>query len=176
MGDRRYAESVTETQHALQCATLAERAGEPSELIAACLLHDFGHLVHGLDEDIARRGIDGRHEDAGYTALRRFFPASVVDPGRLHVEAKRYLCATRDGYADSLSPASRRSLELQGGAMTPEEARRFELEPFWERAVRLREYDDMGKDPSMRTPGIAHFRALLESLVEVEMESKKEQR
>src|SRR5262245_37409079 len=88
-----FGEAVTETEHALQSAHLAEAAGVGSELIAAALLHDIGHLLHGLAEDIAERGIDGRHEEGGATWLARHFGQPVADPVRLHVAAKRYLCA-----------------------------------------------------------------------------------
>lgn len=165
LGGREYGESVTELQHALQCAALAERKGEDPEIVIACLLHDFGHLVHGMAEDIAEHGIDGRHEDAGYEALRRYFPASIVDPGRLHVAAKRYLCATREGYLEALSEASLKSLYLQGGPMSTDEVEQFEAEPYFREAIVLREYDDLGKDPQMQTPPLEHYRELLEGFV-----------
>lgn len=167
LGDRLYGESVTELQHALQCAAFAEREGREPTMVAACLLHDFGHLVHGLAEDIAEQGIDGRHEEAGYAALRTYFPSVIVDPGRLHVAAKRYLCARREGYLDALSDASRKSLALQGGPMTDAEATAFEAEPHFAEALILREYDDRGKDPEMHTPPLEHYRRLLEGLVTI---------
>lgn len=165
LGHRRYSEEVTELEHALQSATLAERAGEKPSLVAACLLHDFGHLVHGLAEDIADHGIDGCHEEAGHEALRGRFVASVVDPGRLHVAAKRYLCTVDEAYLAGLSPASARSLELQGGTMSPAEVAAFEAEPFFEDAVTLRKYDDLGKIVDMSTPNLEHFRPLLARFV-----------
>src|SRR5262245_61942543 len=88
-----FGEAVTETEHALQCACLAEQAGAAPELVAAALLHDVGHLMHGLGEDVADRGIDGRHEAVGAAWLGRHFGPTVAVPVRLHVAAKRYLCA-----------------------------------------------------------------------------------
>src|SRR5262245_45593156 len=104
-----FGEAVTETEHALQCAHLAETSGAASELIAAALLHDVGHLLHGLGEDVAERGIDGRHEEGGAAWLRAHFGPAVVDPVRLHVQAKRYLCTVEPAYHAGLSAASRRS-------------------------------------------------------------------
>src|SRR4051794_3328971 len=130
-----FGEAVTETEHALQCAHLAEQSGAAPALVAAALLHDLGHLLHGLPEDVAERGIDARHEEGGAAWLRGHFGPSVVDPVRLHVAAKRYLCAVEPDYLASLSEASRRSLALQGGPMSAAEVARFEQEPGWRAAV-----------------------------------------
>lgn len=164
-GHRSYGEQVTEAQHALQCATFAEAAGEPREVVAACLLHDIGHLLHDLGEDIAERGVDARHERIGANRLEAWFPPAVVEPVRLHAESKRYLCHKEPGYLDGLSEASRRSLMLQGGPMSDEEAARFESGAHYDHAVRVRRYDDRGKIPDMPVPDLEHFRPLLESLV-----------
>ena len=50
-----FGEEVTETEHALQSAALAEQSGAAKELVAAALLHDIGHLLHGLGEDVAEK-------------------------------------------------------------------------------------------------------------------------
>lgn len=164
-GHRHYGESVTESQHALQCATLARDAGEAPAVVAACLLHDFGHLTHDLGEKIAEAGLNARHEDLGADSLSEWFVPEVVEPVRLHVAAKRYLCAVQPGYADGLSQASRLSLSLQGGPMTDAEVQAFEADPHHAAAVRLRLYDDMGKLPSMTTPDFEAFRPLIEAFV-----------
>lgn len=164
-GHRQYGESITETQHALQCATFAQRAGEDPKIIAASLLHDYGHLCHDLGEDIADHGVDARHEAVGANRLARLFKPEVVEPVRLHVTAKRYLCWKEKSYLEDLSPASLQSLHLQGGPMTDEEAREFERHPHHDAAIRLRRYDDMGKVPDMKTPDFEEFRPLLESFV-----------
>src|SRR5262245_54464919 len=116
-----FGEAVTQTEHALQCAHLAVAAGAGDELIAAALLHDVGHLLHGLGEDVAQRGIDGRHEDGGADWLGQHFGPAVTGPVRLHVAAKRYLCAVDAAYHAGLSPASQTSLRLQGGPYSAEE-------------------------------------------------------
>jgi len=164
-GHRAYGEDVTEEQHALQCAALAQRQGEEPAVIAACLLHDFGHLLHDLGEDIADRGVDARHEHVGANRLSAWFGSAVVEPIRLHAASKRYLCWKDPGYYAGLSGASQQSLALQGGVMTDQEAHAFEANPHFDRAVRVRRYDDQGKDPEMVTPRLEEYRGLLESLL-----------
>ncbi|MEM9151382.1 MAG: phosphonate degradation HD-domain oxygenase [Cyanobacteria bacterium P01_F01_bin.3] len=156
-------EAVTQKQHALQCATLAQSAHSEPSLVTACLLHDFGHLVHTLGEDAAERGINDRHEERALPYLKGIFPKSVTEPVRLHVNAKRYLCAIDDEYWDTLSPASKRSLELQGGIFSEEEARVFINQPYAKDAVQLRIWDDLAKDPEMSTPELDHFLPVLEA-------------
>ena len=165
-----FGEAVTETEHALQSAHLAVTSGASRKLVVAALLHDIGHLLHGLPEDIAERGIDARHEEGGAAWLVRYFGRSVADPVRFHVAAKRYLCAVDPEYCVGLSPASQRSLELQGGPFSPEDVRRFEMEPYWQAAVSLRRWDDGAKVPGLSVPGLEHYQSYLEAvLLEVEV-------
>ena len=158
-----YGESVTTVEHMLQCAVFAERDNASTTLIAATVLHDIGHLLHGLPEDIAEQGIDGVHEEVGARWLAEYFVPAVTEPTRLHVPAKRYLCAVEPGYFDRLSPSSVQSLRLQGGPFTPAEVTGFEQLDHWQDAVRLRRYDDMGKIPGMATPDLAHYRPHLQA-------------
>ena len=160
-GHQSYGEDVTEQEHALQCAYFATKSGEPDGLIAACLLHDIGHLLHGLGEDIAQKGVDALHEEAGARWLAEHFSPEIVEPVRLHVTAKRYLCAREPGYVETLSEASRTSLALQGGPMSEEEARLFEGNPHSKWAVRLRRYDDQGKVTDFVIPPLESYRVLL---------------
>ena len=162
-GNEYGAERVSQLQHALQCAALAEAEAAPPSLVAAALLHDIGHLVHGLGEQPAERRIDDRHELVGRQWLARWFGEDVTEPVRLHVNAKRYLTATEPRYFGSLSFASMRSLELQGGPFTPELAAGFIGLPFAQDAVRLRRWDDAAKLPGTATPNLAHFVSYLEA-------------
>ncbi len=165
LGHRQYGESVTKLQHALQTATFAQQFKETDAVVVASLLHDFGHLQHDGGEDIADKGIDMLHENLGAKQLGPFFRPEVVEPIRLHLTAKRYLCWQSKEYLKGLSTASQLSLNLQGGLMTELEAREFEKNPYFEAAVRLRRYDDMGKVPNMKTEEIGSFRALLVSML-----------
>ena len=155
------AEAVNQLEHALQCAAQAESAGATPALITACLLHDVGHLVHRLGEHHLNDGVDDAHEYIAATYLRRLFPATVLEPIRLHVDAKRYLCATESGYWENLSPASKRSLELQGGIYPPAQAEAFLRQPHAEDAVNLRRWDDGAKVKGKQTPPLSHFAACM---------------
>ncbi len=148
---------VSQLQHALQAAWLAERDGGDAALITAALLHDIGHLVHHLGDDPASAGTDDRHEDLGQAWLAGLFGPEVTEPVRLHVAAKRFLCATEPGYFGRLAPDSVRSLTLQGGPMLPDEAAAFRAQPHAEAAVRLRRFDDDAKIAGLETPPVANF-------------------
>ena len=154
-------ESVTQLQHALQCAALAEEAGESEELIAAALLHDYGHLVV-MDEGAAAAGRDMRHEEIAADALRAWFGPNVTEPIRLHVAAKRYLCAVDADYFSTLSPASVTSLNVQGGPFTAAEAETFITSEHGAAAVKLRVWDDLAKDTEKQTPPLDHYRGAVE--------------
>lgn len=155
-------ERVRQLEHALQCASLAEAEGAEPALVAAALLHDIGHLLHDLGDSPAQRGIDDRHELRGREWLARWFGEAVTEPVRLHVNAKRYLTATDAGYFVTLSPGSVRSLELQGGAFSPELAAGFISLPHAREAVCLRRWDEGAKVPGKTTPDLAYFRRHLE--------------
>jgi [1-hydroxy-2-(trimethylamino)ethyl]phosphonate dioxygenase len=161
-----YGEAVSQTEHALQSAHLAASAGAEGELVVAALLHDIGHLLRGLPEDVARHGIDDTHEEAGALWLERHFGPAVSVPVRLHVAAKRYLCAVDGSYLLGLSPASQLSLRLQGGPFTAEEATTFEQQTHFATALALRRWDDGAKVPGLAVPGLAEYRRALEAALE----------
>jgi phosphonate degradation associated HDIG domain protein len=157
-GSKRYGLSeVNQLRHALQAAWLAERNGGSAALITAGLLHDIGHMVHDLGENPAEDGVDDKHEELGQAWLAPRFGPEVTEPVRLHVAAKRYLCATEPDYFGKLSKDSVLSLSLQGGAMSPAEVAAFEAIPQHKDAVVLRRYDEQAKDPHLQTPPVEHF-------------------
>ncbi len=158
-------EPVSQLEHALQSAYHTEQSGASEALVVAALLHDFGHLIHKLPEDCADHGIDDRHEALGQAWLRRYFGPEVTEPVRLHVAAKRYLCATDASYLGELSPASVQSLALQGGPFSPQEVTDFEANAHYQAAVELRRWDDLAKVPGMEVLGLEHYRARLENVV-----------
>lgn len=174
-GGRMYAgEPVTQSQHALQSAQLAEQSGADAALIVAALLHDLGHMVNDQGETPTLRGIDDRHEYVALPFLRDLFGDAVLQTIRLHVDAKRYLCArghvaTKGSingaqYWANLSLDSKRSLELQGGIFTDAEADRFIAQPYAEGAVRVRLWDDAAKIADAQTPDLGHYLALAEKI------------
>jgi phosphonate degradation associated HDIG domain protein len=161
-GGRAYeGEGITQLEHALQSAHLAEQAGAVPGLVCAALLHDIGHLLNDRGETPTLRGVDDLHQYVALPFLRPYFPEAVLAPIRLHVDAKRYLCATRTAYYDQLSEDSKRSLRLQGGVFGPQEAARFIGQPHAADAVKVRLWDDAAKVPGAATPDLAHFEPVL---------------
>lgn len=158
-------EQVTMSQHMLQAAQLAEQNGSDDALIGAALLHDIGHYTNEFPEDALANGQDNFHESAGAAILAPFFPAAVVDCVRYHVAAKRYLCATDAAYYAGLSEASKHTLRLQGGAMNIEEVAEFQRLEHLDAIIKVRVWDDLGKDPAVGTPEFAYYVPVLERLV-----------
>jgi len=156
-GRDHYGEGVSQQEHALQAAWLAEREGASPALIVAALLHDIGHLLHDQPEDIADQDVDTEHESLGSAWLSQYFGPEVSEPVRLHVAAKRYLCAAEPGYLGELSAASQQSLALQGGPFDAAAAAAFRAAPGAEAAISLRRWDDEAKIVGLATPDLAHF-------------------
>jgi phosphonate degradation associated HDIG domain protein len=150
-------EAVTQCEHALQAAWLAEQEGADDTLVVACLLHDLGHMLFEQPADALARGEDDLHQYRILPFLRGLFPAAVVEPIAMHVDAKRYLCATEPGYFEGLSEASVMSLALQGGPMNTAAAQQFAARSHVDAAVALRRYDDRAKVVGLATPGLDHF-------------------
>lgn len=156
-GEQYSGEPVTQLEHALQTAALAERAGADDELVTASLLHDLGHLLQDLGETPTLRGVDDVHQYAALPFLRGLFGPRVLGGIQLHVDAKRYLCAVLPGYQQALSDDSKRSLLLQGGVFDVAQARAFIDRPGAADAVQLRLWDDLAKTAGAATPPLAHF-------------------
>lgn len=161
-------EAVSQLDHALQCAHLAELANEMPETVVAALLHDLGHML-GAGRELPTKpddapSQDDLHQFVALPFLRSRFSDAVLEPIKLHVDAKRYLCAVDTGYWDSLSPASKHSLELQGGLYNDAQVRSFEDLTFYAEAVRLRRYDDLAKVPGQITPPLAHYAELMQQV------------
>lgn len=160
-------EAVSQLEHALQCAQLAEQAGETDETIVAALLHDVGHLIgaekRGQPDDTQE--CDDLHQYIALPFLRGVLPCAVLEPIRLHVDAKRYLCGAEQSYWATLSAASKRSLDLQGGPYSREELAIFMAQPFAEEAVRLRRYDDLAKVAHKATADLAYFEKKLQAVL-----------
>jgi len=160
-------EKVSQLDHALQCAALAEQEGAGLALIVAALFHDIGHLVDSGERNAVKRTVDDRHETKGVAILSRWFDTDVTGPVRLHVPAKRYLCAVEPDYYGALSFASQRSLEMQGNPFDHVAAEAFIEKPYAEDAVRLRRWDDRAKVPDLNVSALDHYRPYVKALLPV---------
>lgn len=159
-----FGEDVNMSEHGLQAAHFAAAEGAPEPLVIASLLHDIGHLSENAPADIHEWKQDAHHERSGARYLAQRFGPAVSEPVRLHVPAKRYLCATDPEYFGRLSEASVITLKLQGGPMSAAEIAAFEAQPHWRDAVRLRRWDDMGKVPRLAVADFEHYRAAIDRL------------
>lgn len=164
-GAEGYGENVSQLDHALQCAQLARDHDCPDTLVVAALLHDIGRMLQPAGNDGERHGLDARHEDVGAAALAGYFPPAVTEPIRLHVAAKRYLCAVDAEYRATLSDASLLSLKVQGGAMTDQEVAQFRADPFFAEAIELRRFDDWGKRTGCPVAALESYRPLIAAMI-----------
>jgi phosphonate degradation associated HDIG domain protein len=165
-GDSAYGmEVVSQREHALQTAFLARQSGADLSLVVAALLHDVGHLLHNLPADAPEKGQDDQHEELGRRWLARWFDVDVLEPIRLHVAAKRYLCTVDPSYQERLSRPSLVSLALQGGPMSPEVIKAFEASPQHLAAIALRRWDDEAKVPHLQVPTIDDYRPDLKAVM-----------
>lgn len=160
-------EPVTQAEHMLQAAALAERDRAPAALVAAALLHDVGHFTGAISGHDLMRGTDNQHSDQGAAWLAQWFGPEVTEPVRLHVAAKRYLCATEPGYFELLSPASVYTLGVQGGPMHGAELAEFRASPYASDACRIRRWDDAAKEAGAPVPPFEHFAPVLRKLARV---------
>jgi phosphonate degradation associated HDIG domain protein len=158
-----FGERVSMTEHGLQAAWFGQVEGAPEPLIIAGLLHDVGHLLEAVPDDLADWTSDARHEETGACWLAERFGPGISEPVRLHVPAKRYLLATDAAYFRQLSAASVHTLKLQGGPMSFEETRAFEREPYYREAVRVRRWDDQGKVAGLEVPPLEAYLSMLNS-------------
>lgn len=157
-GEHQYDESITQMSHGLQSAHHAQASSASPALTIAALLHDIGHLME-LDRKSGDVNVElnDKHDETGAEVLSHIFGPEVAEPVRLHVQAKRYLCATDDNYYALLSPASMRSLEFQGGLMTQNEVEHFETLPYFSDAVALRRWDEAAKESDVSTPNFESY-------------------
>jgi gamma-butyrobetaine dioxygenase len=157
-------EDVSMAQHMLQAAGLARAAGAEDHLVVAALVHDIGHFTGVISGRELMAGKENHHDDAGADWLTGWFGPEVTEPVRLHVAAKRYLCAVDPAYIDALSDASVYTLNLQGGPMTDAEQKAFEGSPYFSDAIALRRWDDMAKDGGAHTPAFDDFAAAVSAV------------
>ncbi len=159
-------EPVSMAEHMLQAAQCAQDAGQPDAVVVAALLHDIGHFTSEFGTYSPDDVVDKHHEDAGADVLAPFFPTLVTDCVRYHVAAKRYLCAARPEYLKKLSAASVHTLMLQGGAMDGNEVAAFERNPHYRDIIKVRVYDDTGKQAGVPTKSFADYAPMVQKVVD----------
>ena len=153
-------EKITISEHMIQSAMLAEKAKCNDDIICSCLLHDYGHFLIENPDNLVKINKDGEHEAIGYEYLKKFFKKEIVEPIRYHVLAKRYLARNKK-YYDTLSDASKISLELQGGIMNNNEAQEFENNKFFKDSIKLRKFDENAKKAGLKIKPINEYKNLL---------------
>ena len=159
------AEGISEQGHALQAAAIAERDGEPPAIVVAALLHDIGHMLQIPANDIVGMYASDHHEDIGAKWLACLFGPEVTEPVRLHVIAKRYLCATEEGYLEGLSNASIRSLAARGGPLCQANVAMFEANPYFESALKVRRIDDRAHRQHAPVAPLSAYASHIDSLM-----------
>ena len=161
-GQSSYDPSVTQLEHALQTAHLAQQESHQPHLVVASLLHDIGHLM--IDEHDERGDFldqDCAHEAVAARALSVFFPMNVVAPVQRHVSAKRLLCSLDKRYYAGLSDASKRSFAVQGGELSRSEAMRLLALDGMDDAMTLRRWDDRAKVHGVEVPDLDAYRQVV---------------
>lgn len=163
-GGAEYAgEKVSQLEHMVQAAQLAEEQGYDEEVILAAFLHDIGHISEAAKGDNEMDGfgiID--HEALGAEfLLEKGFSKRIVRLVESHVEAKRYLTVKDPAYYAQLSEASKRTLDYQGGPMTEEEAAAFEQYPLFDLIIQMRKWDEQAKIENKPLPDLEHYRAMM---------------
>ena len=153
-------EKVTMSEHMIQTAMLAEKNSCSTNLICSSLLHDYGHFILENPDDLVVKNKDGKHEDVGYEFLKKYFVKDVIGPIKYHVKAKKYL-AKDETYYKLLSEASKISLELQGGVMSNEEAKKFESNKFFKNSIKLRKFDEIAKESGLKIKSINEYENIL---------------
>ena len=163
-GGEEYAgEKITQLEHMVQAAQLAEEQGYDEETVLAAFMHDIGHICeagHG-DNEMGEFGIKD-HEEIGADYLKeKGFSKKVVRLVQSHVEAKRYLTFKNPDYYNHLSEASKKTLEYQGGRMEEDEANAFEHYPLFDLIIKMRKWDEQAKIEHKPLPALVHYRDMI---------------
>jgi len=155
-------ERITQTEHMVQCAMIAERYGADGELILAALLHDIGHLI-GLDKSLPSMGGLGvkDHEKIAAQLLRHIgFPERIASLVENHVEAKRFIVSKNKQYYQNLSEASKKTLLFQGGQMNEKECEVFCRNAWFEDFLRLRSWDEQAKKVGVKIKPLEYYKEM----------------
>lgn len=164
-GDREYnGLGLSVLEHMLQSALEAETAHAETHEVVTTLLHDIGHFVVEFPSDM-KNTEDTGHDEAGARILEPYFGPEIVEPVRLHVRAKRYLCTVEPSYYDKMTKPVKHTFRLQGGMMSAEEVREFEVLPFAKEATKVRRCCDLGMVPGRKTKKFKEYYPLIESVL-----------
>ena len=163
-GGEEYAgEKVSQLEHMVQTAQLAQQQGFDEEVILAAFLHDIGHICEAAqgDNEMGGYGIKNHEEIAAGFLSEKGFSEKIIRLVQSHVDAKRYLTCRFPRYYDQLSDASKKTLEYQGGKMTKEEAAAFENDPLFELIIQLRKCDEQAKIEDQPLSQLEYYHQLL---------------
>ena len=154
-------EPVSQLEHMSQAAQLAIDGNYDDEIVLAAFFHDIGHICVSRNKDNDMGGFGTKsHEKIGADFLReKGFSERIVRLVEYHVQAKRYLTFKYPDYFESLSEASKKTLALQGGKMTSEEATSFELDPLFEASIQMRKWDELAKEMNMPSIDLEKIKA-----------------
>lgn len=155
-------EPVSQVEHMVQAARLAETEGYDDEVILAAFFHDIGHLCEFIMPTTQMDGAGvADHEKIGADFLAdRGFSQRICRLVQSHVPAKRYLTYKYPDYRKKLSPASLITLQYQGGMMTEIESVDFEKDPLHPLYIKLREWDDNAKEINQSSASTEHYRQM----------------
>lgn len=163
-GGAEYAgEKVTQLEHMVQAALLAEQQGHEEEVVLAAFLHDIGHICVSAagDNEMDGYGIKD-HEEVGASYLQeKGFSRRLIRLVEAHVEAKRYLTWKSPTYYEQLSEASKKTLEYQGGRMNEDEALAFEQYPLFDLIISMRLWDEEAKIEGLPVPDLAKYHGMI---------------
>lgn len=144
-GSEEYGEQVSQLMHMMQSANYAAQQGATDELVIAAFLHDIGHFLENAGS-MEGYGSHDHDQLGGQYLMSKGFSSHIAKLVSSHVQVKRYLTFKDAGYYEQLSEASRITLGFQGGAMNASEAAEFEADPMKADYIKIRMWDDLGKD------------------------------
>jgi len=163
-GGSEYAgEKVSQLEHMVQAAQLAEEKGFDEEVILAAFLHDIGHIAEEANGENAMDefGLKDHEAIGAQFLMEKGFSSKISKLVASHVNAKRYLTKADPDYYNQLSEASKRTLEFQGGMMSAEEAEKFEKDPLFSEIILMRRWDEQAKVEDKPLPELDRYRTMI---------------
>lgn len=166
-------ENLSQTEHMIQSAMLAEDAKESPQVIIAAFLHDIGHLIELQNNSVQMEllGVQNHEEIGREYLLKMGISKKIANLVGNHVKSKRYLTQTDPSYFSTLSEASKKTFIFQGGAMNETEMKEFELDELFAESIRLRKYDDQAKIPDLKIKSLDYYAKMM--MNHLDLSSKK---